>query len=75
MIFFLMVLGIVLGLIVVLLYGCLKPPQEIVFSMSPAEVQRRYHEIHLANLTETMTWRSPFEGLISMKKESNKNAP
>ncbi len=71
MIFFFVVLGAVLGLIAIMLYGCLRPPQGIVFSMSPAEVQRRFTEIHIANLREMMTWKSPWVGLVSAEKESN----
>lgn len=80
MIFFFIILGfyVLLGAIAgYLLADCLGPPKEIIFSMSPAEVQRRYHDILTAKLREMMTWRSPWVGLVSTaeEKESNDEHP
>ena len=71
------ILGVILGLYVLLggtagylLACCLGPPKEIIFSMSPAEVQRRFSKIHIVNLREMMTWKSPWVGLVSVEEDA-----
>ena len=72
MIFFFIILGfyVLLGVTAgYLLARCFGPPKEIIFSMFPAEVQRRFTEIHIANLREMMTWKSPWVGLVSVEED------
>ncbi len=38
-------------------------PRPIFFSTSPAEVQRMFYDVHMANLREMRTWESPWAGL------------
>ena len=61
-----------LSVIVYLVCDIAGGPRPIIFSASSADVQRRFHDLHIAQIREMSTWKSPLVGLIKKENENTK---
>ena len=72
-VFFIIMFLVWVGLLSAIAYlvcDIARGPRPIFFSTSPAEAQRMFYNIHIANLRERSTWKSPWAGLIKKRNEN-----
>ena len=75
MIVFLIIILVWAGLLIAIVYlvcDIVRGPRHIFFSASSADVQRRFHDLHIAQIREMSTWKSPLVGLIKKENENTK---